>query len=138
MQIRCIRRFIGLKEFRWTKVIQFVNYMIPLFMWNIWHWFLWNYTIKDGRFLPIEDFHCNWTSFINASNSSVWPSWPTPQGHILDNRRYMLPVDSKLPKRRLGMISLSIFIFILSSAKCTTEDNNLIGRGVPGIFKVFT
>ena len=63
---------MGLKEFRWTKVIQFVNHMIPLLMLNNWHWFLWTYIIKDGRFLFKKDFHCNWTSFINASNSSVW------------------------------------------------------------------
>ena len=70
-QIRCKKRFMGLKEFRWTKVIQFVNHMIPLLMWNNWHWFLWTYIIKDGRFLFKKDFHCNWTSFINASNSSL-------------------------------------------------------------------
>ena len=63
---------MGLKEFRWTKVIQFVNHMIPLLMGNNWHWFLWTYIIKDGRFLFKNDFHCNWTSFINASNSSVY------------------------------------------------------------------
>ena len=33
--------------------------------------FLWTYIIKDGRFLFEKDFHCNWTSFINASNSSA-------------------------------------------------------------------
>ena len=66
------RRFIGLKEFRWTKVIQFVIHMITLLMWNNWHWLLWTYTIKDDRFLFKKDFYCNWTSFINASNSSDW------------------------------------------------------------------
>ena len=30
---------MGLKEFRWTEVIQFVNHMIPLLMWKNWHWF---------------------------------------------------------------------------------------------------
>ena len=66
---------MGLEEFRWSEVIQFVDHMIPLLMWNNWHWFLWTYTIKDGRFLFIKDFHCNWTSFNNASNSSViWVS----------------------------------------------------------------
>ena len=62
---------MGLNEFRWPKVIQFVNHMIPLLMWNNWHWFLWTYIIKDGRFLFKKDFHCNWTSFINASSSSA-------------------------------------------------------------------
>ena len=47
---------MGLKEFRWTKVIQFVNHMIPLLMWNNWHWVLWTYIIKDGRFLFKKGF----------------------------------------------------------------------------------
>ena len=130
---------MGLNELRWTKVIQFVNHMIILLIWNNWNWFLWTYTIKDGRFLFIEDFHCNWTSFLNALNSSVSPSWPTPQGQILDNRRHMVLVDSKLPKLRLDMTFLAIlFILISSSVNSTMEDNNLIGRGVPGIFNLFT
>ena len=69
-QIRWKRRLMGLKEFTWNEVILFVNHMISLLMWNNWHWFLWTYTIKDSRFLFKKDLHCNWTSFINASNSS--------------------------------------------------------------------
>ena len=58
-------------------------------MWNNWHWFLWTYTIKDGRFLFKNDFHWNWTSFINASNSNASSPPQDTQHHHHDQYHHM-------------------------------------------------
>ena len=79
-QIGCKRRFMGLKEFRGTEVIQFVNHMILLLMWNYWHWFLSTYTFKDGRFLFKKDFRQKF------GTSPVGMSW---------DGKHMIPTQSQ-------------------------------------------